>query len=134
MVSAPARRQQVAYAMTRGLPSRTACALMQVSRSTLSYAAKQPAMDALALNVMRALAAQYPRFGYRRIHVYMGREGHDMGIDRAHRLWQLGGCRCRGSARASDLQQADRDRCRRRARTRSGPTTSFSMLAPMGSS
>ena len=90
MVSAPARRQQVAYAMTRGLPSRTACALMQVSRSTLNYEAKQPAKDALALSVMRALAAQYPRFGYRRIHVYMGREGHAMGIDRAHRLWQLG--------------------------------------------
>jgi putative transposase len=40
---------------------------------------------------MRELAAQYPRYGYRRIQVFMGRHGHSMSADRAHRLWrQLG--------------------------------------------
>jgi putative transposase len=35
------------------------------------------------------LAAQYPRYGYRRIQVFMGRRGHAMSTDRAHRLWRL---------------------------------------------
>jgi putative transposase len=37
---------------------------------------------------MRALAAQYPRYGYRRIRVFLAREGHKMSADRAHRLWR----------------------------------------------
>jgi putative transposase len=91
MVSAPARRQQAHYACKRGLSTRTACALMQVSRSTLQYQALQPAKDAPVLAVMRELSAQYPRFGYRRISVYLERGGHVMSWDRTHRLWKLAG-------------------------------------------
>jgi putative transposase len=91
MVSAPARRQQVTYAQARGLSSRIACALMQVSRSTLNYQALQPAKDAPVMAVMRELSAQYPRFGYRRIGVYLERAGHIMSWDRTHRLWKLAG-------------------------------------------
>jgi putative transposase len=40
---------------------------------------------------MRELAAQYPRYGYRRIQVFMERRGHAMSADRAHRLWRLHG-------------------------------------------
>ena len=91
MVSAPARRQQVQYARARGLSSRNACALMDVSRSTLNYQARQPARDAPVIAVMRELSAQYPRFGYRRIGVYLERAGHPMSWDRTHRLWKLAG-------------------------------------------
>jgi putative transposase len=91
MVSAPARRQQVKYAQGRGLSSRSACALLRVSRSTLQYRALQPLKDAPALAVMRELSAQYPRFGYRRIGVYLERCGHIMSWDRTHRLWKLAG-------------------------------------------
>jgi len=91
MVSAPARRQQVKYARERGLSTRTACALMQVSRSTLDYQATQPAKDAPVIAVMCGLSEQYPRFGYRRIHVYLEREGHCMSWDRTYRLWKLAG-------------------------------------------
>ena len=91
MVSAPARRQQVHYARARGLSSRTACALMNVSRSTLNYQARQPVRDAPVIAVMRELSAQYPRFGYRRIGVYLERAGHPMSWDRTHRLWKLAG-------------------------------------------
>ena len=31
----------------------------------------------------------YPRYGYRRIQVFMGRRGHAMSTDRVHRLWRL---------------------------------------------
>ena len=40
---------------------------------------------------MRELAAQYPRYGYRRIQVFLGRRGHEMSADRAHRLWRQHG-------------------------------------------
>ena len=89
MVSAHARRNQVQYAVPRGLSTRSACALMQVSRSSLNYEAQLPKKDAPVIEVMQDLSAQYPRFGYRRIHIYLDRAGHKMSIERAHRLWRL---------------------------------------------
>jgi len=50
-----------------------------------------PAKDAPVIDAMRRLSAQFPRFGYRRIHVYLEREGHTMGWDKAHRLWSQAG-------------------------------------------
>ena len=44
--------------------------------------------DAPALAAMRRLAAQYPRYGYRRIRIFLKREGHTMSTDRTHRLWR----------------------------------------------
>jgi transposase InsO family protein len=41
------------------------------------------------IEVMQDLSAQYPRFGYRRIHIYLDRAGHKVSIERAHRLWRL---------------------------------------------
>jgi len=40
---------------------------------------------------MRQLAGQYPRYGYRRIQIFMARLGHVMSADRTHRLWRLAG-------------------------------------------
>ena len=37
---------------------------------------------------MRELAGQYPRYGYRRIRIFLTRLGHAMSTDRAHRLWR----------------------------------------------
>lgn len=91
MVSAAARRKQVEFAVGRGLSCRRACKLMQVARSALSYRSKKAARDAPAVGRMRALAELYPRYGYRRIRIFLAREGHPMGVDRAHRLWRITG-------------------------------------------
>jgi putative transposase len=91
MVSAQARRSQVEFASHRGISVRRACALIGVARSTMGYEAKMPAKDGPVVTVMRELSSQYPRFGYRRIHIFLGRRGHKMSPDRAHRLWQLAG-------------------------------------------
>ena len=91
MVSAQARRRQVSYARQRGVSSRRACALLSVARSTLGYESRLAAKDAPVVAAMRELSAQYPRFGYRRIHVFLGRRGHEMSTDRAHRLWRQEG-------------------------------------------
>jgi putative transposase len=43
------------------------------------------------VTVMRELSSQYPRYGYRRIHIFLARRGHEMSPDRAHRLWRQAG-------------------------------------------
>jgi putative transposase len=88
MVSARVRREQVAYVERRGLSRRRACALLSVARSTLGYQSRLVEKDAPVIESMRVLAAQYPRYGYRRIHVFLGREGHLLGVDRTHRIWR----------------------------------------------
>jgi putative transposase len=88
MVSAHQRRQQVEYARRRGLSCRRSCALLQVARSSLRYESKKVKEEGPVRHRMRALAAQYPRYGYRRIRVFLAREGHKMSADRAHRLWR----------------------------------------------
>ncbi len=47
--------------------------------------------DAPALSAMSRLSALYPRYGYRRIRIFLRREGHTMSPERAHRLWRLAG-------------------------------------------
>jgi putative transposase len=42
--------------------------------------------DAPVIEVMRELAAQYPRFGDRRSQVFLERRGLVMSADRAHRI------------------------------------------------
>ena len=91
MVSAPVRRQQVQYVRARGLSLRRACALLAVARSAINYASRLAKRDAPALAAMRELALQYPRYGYRRIQVFLVRRGYAMGADRAHRLWRQAG-------------------------------------------
>ena len=91
MVSVPARRQQVACGVKRSLSVRRACALFRVARSALTYVSRLDARDADVLTAMKRLAAQYPRYGYRRIQVFLEREGYVMSADRAHRLWAQSG-------------------------------------------
>jgi putative transposase len=88
MVSVPARREQVAYAMRRGLSQRRSCTLLGVSRSALGYRSAKTVKDAPVLARMAALGAQYPRFGYRRIGIFLDREGHTMSWGRCYRLWR----------------------------------------------
>lgn len=91
MVSVPVRRQQVAFAKARGLSERRSCTLMQVARSALRYRPRLPERDADAMAQMVMLSAQYPRYGYRRIQVFLERQGLPMSADRAYRLWRKAG-------------------------------------------
>jgi putative transposase len=88
MVSVPARRAAVAYATGRGLSQRRACTLMGVARSALDYRSRKSEKDAPIVARMAELSAQYPRYGYRRIAIFLGRDGHRMSFGRAHRLWR----------------------------------------------
>ena len=91
MVGARVRRQQVAFVRRRGLSSRRACAVLSVARSTLGYVSRLRQRDASALAVIRELADQYPRYGYRKIRVFLAHRGHPMSAQRAYRLWRQAG-------------------------------------------
>jgi|SRR5829696_10304580 len=78
MVGVPVRREQVAYARRRGLSQRRSCTLLTVARSALGYRSIKATKDAPVLVRMAALSAQYPRYGYRRIRVFLGRDGFVM--------------------------------------------------------
>ena len=88
MVSAQVRRRQVGCAGERGVSQRRACALLSVARSALGYRSRLTAKDAQVVEAMREISAQYPRFGYRRVRILLGRKGLTMSPDRAHRLWR----------------------------------------------
>jgi putative transposase len=64
---------------------------MSVARSALHYESKLAERDAPVLAAMSILSAQYPRYGYRRIQIFLERQGHPMSADRAWRLWRLAG-------------------------------------------
>lgn len=91
MVSPQGRREQCAYACGRGIPKRRACGLIGMARSTLSYELRQPAKDAPVMAAMKRLSSQYPRYGYRRIRIFLRREGFTMSASRAERLWRQAG-------------------------------------------
>ena len=88
MVSVPARRSQVVFATARSLSQRRACTLVKVGRSALRYRSRMAVKDAPVLTRMSELAAQYPRYGYRRVRIFLGRDGHKMSFGRAYRLWR----------------------------------------------
>lgn len=91
MVSSQARREQVDFAMERGHSHRRACELINIFRSSSVYKSSKAERDAPAVAAMKRLALLYPRYGYRRIRIFLRRDGHAMGWHRAHRLWKGAG-------------------------------------------
>ncbi len=91
MVSAHVRRRQVEYARQRGLSCRRACRLLRVARSSLGYQSRKEHVDAPIRTRMRELSSQYPRYGYRRIRIFLERQGLSMSPERTYRLWRSAG-------------------------------------------
>ena len=77
-MSPQGRREQVALLCKSGLSQRRACGLLGMARSGLSYTLRQPAKDAPVVAAMRRLSSQYPRYGYRRVRIFLHREGMPM--------------------------------------------------------
>ena len=89
MVSVEARRVGVAFAISRVLSQRRASTLLHIARSSLTYASKRAAADAPVIAQMKVRAGQFTRFGYRRIQVYLERDGFKLNAKRMYRLWRL---------------------------------------------
>jgi len=75
MVTPDAKRKAVAHACeAHGVSQRRACHALNIHRSMVRYASTRPD-DALLREAMKAVASQRRRFGYRRIHIMLDRQG-----------------------------------------------------------
>ena len=99
MVSAPARREQVDFAVSRGVSVRRSCALLQVSRSALRYVSRMPARDAELATELQRIAAAHPRYGHRFAWALLRRQWR-VNRKRVRRVWRaLGLCATRRKRR-----------------------------------
>ena len=60
-----------------GMTQRRACAALQVNRSTCQYRSRRPGQVALETRV-REICETRVRYGYRRVHVQLRREGWEV--------------------------------------------------------
>jgi putative transposase len=56
-------------------------------RSTLRYRPRDRSHEGPLVRAMQRLARKHPRYGYRRIHALLAREGWQVNLKRLHRLW-----------------------------------------------
>lgn len=74
---------QSAYAMSE----RRACRVLGVDRTSVRYQATRPD-DGTLRDRLKALAQERRRFGYRRLHVMLRREGHAVNRKRVQRIYR----------------------------------------------
>src|SRR5690606_13393040 len=87
MVTPDAKRDAVAHAcLVHGVSQRRACEALAVDRSSVRYRSLRPD-DRELREAMKTVAAQRRRFGYRRIHVMLQRQGIEMNIKKLRRLY-----------------------------------------------
>jgi putative transposase len=99
MVSPTRKRDAVAVLQASyRISTRRACRLVGHARSTQTYRSKRKDPAGLRQR-MKELAAARPRFGYRRIHTLLRREGWGDNIKRVYRLYRLDGLAVRSKPR-----------------------------------
>jgi putative transposase len=87
MVTPVARREAVAHLMeVHEMSERRACHVVGADRSSIRYRATRPD-DADLRSRLRQLAQERRRFGYRRLHVLLKREGLEVNRKRVQRLY-----------------------------------------------
>src|SRR5262245_30335052 len=88
MVTPAAKRQAVAHACAvHGVSERRACRILGVDRASMRYRSRRVGDTDVRLCI-RALAHRRRRFGYRRLHVLLRREGWRMNHKRFRRLYR----------------------------------------------
>jgi len=96
------RRAAVVYAQEQlGLSQRRACKLVGSARSMIRYQRRSRSEDVTLRTRLRELAAQRPRFGYRRLHILLRREGIVVNHKRIERLYREEGLAVRRRTRKS---------------------------------
>jgi len=88
MVTPAAERDAVAHLRTEfGMSERRACRTLGCCRMTMRYQATR-IDDGLLRERMKAIAHERRRFGYRRLHVLLRREGHVVNHKRLFRIYR----------------------------------------------
>ena len=91
MVSPQAKREAARQVMqAHPLGVTRACGLVGISRTLFGYRAKRSGNDAVTARLIE-LAGQKRRYGYRRLHVLLRREGHRINRKLTYRLYRDAG-------------------------------------------
>jgi putative transposase len=69
-----------------GMSQRRACATLDVNRSTCQYRSRRPGQAPLEARI-REICETRVRYGYRRVHVHLRREGWDVNHKKVHRIY-----------------------------------------------
>ena len=85
----PAARREAAAHLRSAyeMSERRACRVLGVDRASVRYQAARPD-DGVLRDRLKALAQERRRFGYRRLHVMLRREGHAVNRKRVQRLYR----------------------------------------------
>ena len=75
---------------------RRAVRVLAAHRSAIRYRPKRPMIDAPIRKRMEEIAAVRIRYGYRRIHILLQREGWNVNLKRVYRIYCLAGLNLRG--------------------------------------
>lgn len=82
-----ARREVVEFIKSKKISERRSCRLVSLNRKSCRYRHKDKTDNDLVERLWE-LAIEYPRFGYRRIHALLKREGWKVNLKRIFRLWK----------------------------------------------
>jgi putative transposase len=92
MVTTTARRGAVQWFRERfGFSERRACELSSAARATVRYGCRRHELDESLREQLEALAADRPRFGYRRLHTLLRRRGEAINRKRVYRIYHAAG-------------------------------------------
>ena len=88
MVTPAAHREAAAYLRSaHEMSERRACRVIGIDRTSVRYQATRPD-DGDLRERLRALAGERRRFGYRRLHILLRREGHAVNKKRVQRIYR----------------------------------------------
>jgi putative transposase len=88
MVTPDAKREAVAHVVQEhGVSQRRACEVLSVDRSSIRYRSIR-SDDACIREAMKKVASERRRFGYRRIHIILDRQGIVMNLKKLCRLYR----------------------------------------------
>jgi len=88
VVGPAAQRDAVAHLQSvMGLSERRACSIVSADRTMIRYQSRRPPETELRVR-LRELANERRRFGYRRLHILLRREGEPSCVNRIYRLYR----------------------------------------------
>jgi transposase InsO family protein len=112
-----------------GLSERSACLLTGQPRSTQRYRTVEPVEEERSVRQqIRELAAEHPRYGYRRITALLRAEGRVINLKRVRRLWRAEGLQVLGGRRKRRRLGQGANSCVRRRAERRGHVWSMDFI------
>jgi putative transposase len=90
MVSPAAERRAASHAVRQGFSQRRTCKALGLPRSTVRYKPAKASEEELIKRI-RAVAEKHPRYGCKRVHRELRRQGVIVNHKRVHRIWKAEG-------------------------------------------